>query len=101
MKTSEFIVYGRPNSDATGRLREFLDDRGVTYEYVNIEEDPEAERFLAVNTSEIPTLVLGPEEAREIVSNPSLDALDEVLNQYGYRDVRPDLDGRDNNPERF
>ncbi len=37
-----FVVYGRPDCEDTVRAREFLDYRGVTYEYVNINEDPEA-----------------------------------------------------------
>lgn len=86
-----FLVYGRPGCEDTERARELLDERGVTYEYVNIDEDPEAERFVVLyNSGEriTPTIVMGPEDARTILVEPSDQALSDALDALGYEDPR-------------
>ena len=86
-----FLVYGRPNCKDTERALALLDERGVTYDYVNIEEDPEAEQFVVLyNSGEriTPTIVMGPEEDRPILVEPSNQALSEALDALGYEDPR-------------
>lgn len=86
-----FIVYGRPGCEDTERAMEFLDRRGVTYDYVNIEEDPEAEQFVVLyNSGEriTPTIVMGPEEDRTVLVEPSNQELGEALDALGYEDPR-------------
>lgn len=101
MENSEFVVYGRQDSADTERMLEYLDYRGITYLFIDLDEDADAEEFITLSGSEVPTLVLGPDNQREIVSNPSNEKLDEVLNRWGYENPRQDLEGRDGNPERF
>jgi len=100
-EAQDFVVYGRPDSDATRRMREYLDYRGITYLFVNLDEDPEAARFVTLSDSEAPTLVLGPVDHREIVSNPNEEQLNEVLNRWGYEDPRRSEDGREGKAARF
>lgn len=91
-----FIVYGRTGCEDTVRAREFLDYRGVPYHYININEDPEGERFVILsNNGErmTPTIVMGPENNRIILTEPSNDQIAEALDQLGYEDPRPDLGG--------
>jgi len=86
-----FVVYGRPDCEDTVRAREFLDYRGVTYEYVNINEDPEAERFVILYNSGsriTPTIVMGPENDRMVLVEPSDQELSDALDMLGYEDPR-------------
>lgn len=39
-------VYGVDNCEDTQRTRRFLDDRKVAYEYVNIDQNPEADEMV-------------------------------------------------------
>lgn len=91
-----FIVYGRNGCEDTARAREFLDYRGVTYQYMNINEDPDAERFVILSNSGeriTPTIVMGPEDDRIMLSEPSNDEIAAALDRLGYDDPRPDLKG--------
>jgi len=86
-----FVIYGRPDCEDTVQAREFLDERGVTYEYLNINEDPEAERFVILYNSGkriTPTIVMGPEDDRLVLVEPSNEELDAALNVLGYEDPR-------------
>ena len=86
-----FLVYGRPGCEDTQRAREYLDERGVTYEYININEDSEAEEFVVLYNSGdriTPTIVMGPEENRTILVEPSNQELSDALDAFGYEDPR-------------
>lgn len=41
-----FIVYGVDNCEDTKRAREYLDSRGIVYEYVNLDENQAAEEMV-------------------------------------------------------
>jgi len=86
-----FLVYGRPDCDDTQRARALLDERGVTYEYININEDSEAEQFVVLYNSgnrSTPTIVMGPDDNRMILVEPSNEELSDALDAIGYEDPR-------------
>lgn len=88
-----FLVYGRPDCEDTQRARDYLDERGVTYEYIDINQDPEAEEFVVLyNSGEIitPTIVMGPDEHRTILVEPTNQQLGEALDAVGYENPRRD-----------
>ena len=101
-----FVLYGRPDCEDTRRVREHLRYRGVKFQEININEDPEGEQFvLLINSGSrvTPTLVMGPDDDKIILSKPSNAELDRVLGNLGYRDPRPDemengIPNRDPNP---
>lgn len=86
-----FLVYGRPDCEDTQRALEYLDHRGVTYDFININEDPEAEQFVVLyNSGEriTPTIVMGLEENRRVLVEPSDQELGDTLDEMGYEDPR-------------
>lgn len=81
------LVYGRPDCEDTQRALELLDHRGVTYDFFNINEDPEAERFVVQYNSGMritPTIIMGLEENRRVLVEPSDEELSDTLDEMGY-----------------
>jgi len=84
---AEVVVYGTDWCGDTKRTRTVLSALGVAYRYVNVDDDPEAERRIAgwnSGRAELPTLDYGG-----LVSvNPSPDMLKKQLVALGL--VPPD-----------
>ncbi|NLX09312.1 MAG: hypothetical protein GXY36_06615 [Chloroflexi bacterium] len=100
----DFILYGRPNDEKTQRMRQYLEDRAMPFHFVNIDDNPDDEKFLVlVNSGEVimPTLVMGPDDDKLILSDPSTEEVDRALTRLGFPDPRHNLDGRDGDPRRF
>jgi mycoredoxin len=91
-------VYGVDECKDTRRTRAHLDALGVAYEYVNLEEDPEAERRVREwndGKRRTPTLVLEHGARRERLSVPSDTTLDVALDRL---DLMPDCVRGDGSP---
>jgi mycoredoxin len=75
-------VFGTDWCEDTQRSREQLDELGVDYEYINIEEDPAAEAWVKQQNGgkqKTPTIDLGG----RIVIEPSNEELEETLRASG------------------
>lgn len=76
------VMYGATDCDDTERTREYLRARGIPFREVNIDRDPEAERFVVfINNGycSTPTLVLGAGKRKIILTEPTNDELEEAL----------------------
>jgi len=85
-------LYGASDCDDTERTRERLRKLGVPFHEVNIDYDPEAERFVMfINHGyrSTPTLVLGEGKFKIIVTEPAEQELDQVFIQAGYSISNP------------
>lgn len=75
-------VYGAADCDDTQRTCAHLQARGLPFRLVNIDHDPEAERFVIfVNGGfrSTPTLVIGDGRSRMLLTEPTNALLDEAL----------------------
>ncbi len=78
----QLTVYGADWCHVTQDTLQFLDDQGVEYQYVNIEQDPDAAAWVRDqnNGDEIkPTLKLG----EDVLTAPSEVVLEQALRQHG------------------
>jgi len=60
MNKKKIVFYGATWCADCRRSKQYLDDQGITYEYINIDEDPKsAEKVVAINKGfqSIPTIV--------------------------------------------
>lgn len=76
------ILYGATDCDDTERTQEHLRKHSIPFREVNIDHDPEAERFVIfINNGyrSTPTLVLGEGKRRIILTEPTDAELDEAL----------------------
>jgi mycoredoxin len=86
-KPVPFTVYGSTECDDTQRVQARLAEWGVRCRAVNIDHDPEAERFVIfVNGGyrSTPTLVFDAGKAKTIFTEPSDSELEELLQRMGY-----------------
>ncbi len=77
-------LYGATDCDDTERTRSRLRALGIPFDEVNIDHDPEAERFVVfINRGyrSTPTLVLGSGKIKMIVTEPTDHELDQALTQ--------------------
>lgn len=84
-------VYGSTDCDDTEHTRERLRACGVPFREVNIDHDPEAERFvLFINGGyrSTPTLVLGEGKRKLILTEPSDQELDATLSDFSRDDYQ-------------
>ena len=75
-------VYGADWCSLTQDTLEFLDHAGVDYEYINIEQDPEAREWVKQQNDgkeKKPTVQIGD----TILSEPSDEELESVLSAAG------------------
>lgn len=82
MSNKKIIFYGADWCPDCRRSKQFLDGRGVAYEYINIEEDPDAaEKVDKINNGNqsIPTIVF-PDG--KILIEPSDKELEKALRGY-------------------
>jgi mycoredoxin len=80
-------LYGATDCDDTERTRASLRELGVSFREVNIDHDPEAERFvLFINRGyrSTPTLVFGEGTFKIIVTEPTDRDLGQVLIRAGH-----------------
>ncbi len=78
----QLTVYGADWCHVTQDTLQFLDDQGVEYQYVNIEQDPDAAAWVRDqnNGDEVkPTLKLG----EDVLTAPSEVVLEQALRQHG------------------
>lgn len=76
------VMYGATECDDTERTRQYLQRRSISFQEVNIDHDPEAERFVIfINGGfrSTPTLVLGEGKRKLIVTEPQDAELEMVL----------------------
>lgn len=81
------VVYGATHCEDTQRAREYFTAAGIPFREVNIDHDPEAERFLIfINNGHriTPTLVIGEERDKRVVTEPTDEELAELLASEGY-----------------
>lgn len=79
---SNIKVYGADWCGMTTRTRSHLDKAGVSYDYIDIDHDPEAAAWVAAQNGgkeKKPTL----DVAGEVLSTPSDSKLDAVLRSKG------------------
>lgn len=84
-------LYGATDCDDTERTRARLRELGLPFREVNIDRDPEAERFVIfINRGyrSTPTLVLGEGRFKIVVTEPSAEELVQALQQAGYSIVQ-------------
>jgi glutaredoxin len=77
-------VYGADWCSLTARSREHLDDLGIDYDYIDVEEDPTAAQWVKDQNGgreKKPTIDLNG----HILSEPTNDELDEALAQASPR----------------
>lgn len=75
-------VFGADWCEDTSRTRAFLNQLGVPYKYVNIENDPQARQWVLDENDgreEKPTVSIGD----EVLSVPSDEELAEALREHG------------------
>jgi mycoredoxin len=78
------IVYGTRWCANTQRVRRYLDRLGVPYEYVDLDQSPEAVqqlRWWTGGSASHPTVYIGG----EVLVEPSLSELDWALSRSGMR----------------
>jgi glutaredoxin len=75
-------VYGADWCEDTQETRAHLDALGVGYDYINVEQDPQAEAFIKRHNHgkrQTPTVSLGG----EILVEPDNEQLDDALRRLG------------------
>ncbi|MCC7355546.1 MAG: glutaredoxin family protein [Anaerolineae bacterium] len=80
-------IFGASDCDDTAHVRAQFTALGIPFREVNIEHDPDAERFVIfVNSGfrSTPTLVIGEGKLKTILTEPSDSQLAEMLSQAGY-----------------
>ena len=81
------IMYGKTYCDDTDHVRSALQSLQIPFQEVNIDHDPGANQFVIfINDGyrSTPTLVFNNGKLKVIVTEPSDDALKQVLLQAGY-----------------
>jgi glutaredoxin len=79
---SKIKVYGADWCEDTHRTREHLDARGLAYDYINVDRDSAAQRWVQEQNNgkrQTPTLDL----SGTILIEPSNEELDEALRNNG------------------
>ncbi|HMF57798.1 MAG TPA: glutaredoxin family protein [Pyrinomonadaceae bacterium] len=79
---SSVKVYGADWCEDTRIAREHLESLGVDYEYINVEEDEEASRWVREQNEgreRKPTIKVGG----QVLSTPSAEELDDALRSNG------------------
>lgn len=82
MQQDDITVYGTDWCHDTTHTREYLDEIGVSFKYVNIEEDADAAEWVRRQNGgkeQKPTVSIGG----DVLSVPSDDQLDQALEEHG------------------
>jgi mycoredoxin len=75
-------MYGATHCEDTARVREYLQDRGIPFDEINIDLSPEAEQFVTyINQGQriTPTLLIGMGPLRIALTEPSNAQVEAVL----------------------
>lgn len=81
-ETVPVVMYGATGCEDTARSRDYLTARGVPFREVNIDHDPDGERFVIVANEGArwtPTLIIGSGRDRRLLTEPTDAELGEVL----------------------
>jgi mycoredoxin len=76
------VMYGSTECDDTERIREHLTANKIPFTEVNLDHNPEAERFVAfINGGfrSTPTLVMGEGQLKTILTEPTNDQFDDIF----------------------
>jgi mycoredoxin len=79
------LIYGRPDCEDTEPVRERLNQLGIRFNEINVDEDEEAARFVeGVNNGycSTPTILFG--DGASIIVEPTSAELDDALRRAGY-----------------
>lgn len=80
-------MYGATHCGDTMRVRRLLQSMTISFSDVNIDHDPEAERFVRfINAGQrsTPTLVVGEGAWKIVVTEPDNLQMDNILRHAGY-----------------
>jgi mycoredoxin len=81
-ETIPIIMYGATDCEDTARSRDYLTARGLPFREVNIDHDPDGERFVIVANNGArwtPTLIIGRGRDRRLLTEPTDEELEAVL----------------------
>lgn len=81
---SAIVVYGTDVCEDTTRTRQHLDDLGIDYRYINLEQDPEADRMVKGLHSDrriTPTVVITSGSRSKTLTEPENAELDAELDR--------------------
>jgi mycoredoxin len=84
-------LYGEPTCEDTDAVRERLHDLGVPYREVNIDVDAHASDFVVfINGGfrSTPTIVFGEDKRKLVLTEPTMEQLNEALRWAGYDTTR-------------
>ena len=82
MSLLPIVIYGSATCDDTERTRDFLHERGIPFEEINIDHDRAAEQFvLFLNNGyrSTPSLVIGKGKRKIILVEPTNEELENLL----------------------
>ncbi len=80
-------MYGATHCGDTIRVRRILQSRSIPFGDVNIDHDPEAERFVKFingGNRTTPTIVVGESKWKLVVIEPDNQEVEEMLQRAGY-----------------
>ncbi len=80
--TLAITVYGATHCEDTAATKAHLEERNISYRYVNIDEDARAESFvLFINGGQrvTPTVVFDGGKLKFVMCEPTLTEVDELL----------------------
>ena len=81
-------IYGADWCEDTRIAREYLDSKGMTYRYVNIDGDEEAKRKVTDwngGQQRTPTILLSGDGYSRLLSVPSIEELDAALDDNAFQ----------------
>lgn len=88
MSPLPIVIYGSTTCDDTERTREFLQERGIPFEEVNIDHDPAAEQFVIFLNNgyrSTPSLVIGEGRRRTLLVEPTNEELENLVDNKGLK----------------
>ncbi len=83
----QITLYGATHCDDSERTRKHLKAAGIPFREVNIDHDPDAERFVIFinrGNRSTPTVVIGDGQIKVVVTEPSNEDLDGLLADAGH-----------------
>lgn len=88
----DFVIYGRPGDPYVQQLQDHLKQRGMPFTLLDVDRSEDSMEFAALqNTgSELqPVVVIGPDEDKDVLVQPSMDEVDRILDRFGYLEPPP------------
>ncbi|HML22651.1 MAG TPA: hypothetical protein PKD09_13445 [Aggregatilinea sp.] len=88
----DVAIYGHPNDPYVQQLQAHLQQRGMPFSLLDVDRSEDSMEFAALR-NEGPDLkavvVIGPEEDKEVVVQPSMDEVDRLLARFGFLQPPP------------